>query len=282
MTRLAILSPARINPVLEQELDEQRHAFAALGLDYAAPHWTAPDLSGYDLILPLMAWGYHQMPQDWAAALDRWEAARLPFANPVSVLRWNGDKAYLAALAAQGLPVVPTMMTDALTPDDLAVARDSFGTDDLVIKPPVSAGADGTHCLRSGQGAPAEALGERTLIQPMMASIASEGEVSLFYFGGAFSHAILKVPQAGDFRVQFQFGGREHRIAPPAAALATAKAVLASVAEPLLYARVDLVNDGAGRYLLMELELIEPALFLHHAEDGGKAFADAVRGWKGS
>jgi hypothetical protein len=114
------------------------------------------------------------------------------------------------------------------------------------------------------------------LIQPMMNAIATEGEYSLFYFGGAFSHAILKIPSAGDFRVQEQFGGREITIEASAEAHAVAEQALRAAPGEALYARIDMVRGADGALRLMELELIEPALFLSHAPDGGKLFADTL------
>jgi hypothetical protein len=111
----------------------------------------------------------------------------------------------------------------------------------------------------------------------MMPAITSEGEYSLLYFGGQFSHAILKTPQNGDFRVQAQFGGTDVTVTPEQAALAVAAAALAATPEPVAYARVDMVRNGDGGFALMELELIEPYLWLDRAPDGGQAFVDALR-----
>jgi hypothetical protein len=244
--------------------------------------WTdAGDLSGYRLIMPLIAWGYPKKPAHWFAQLDAWEAAGLPFANPISVLRWNTDKDYLLDLQEAGLAVVPTMESHCLTADDLAAARAQFGNDDLVIKPSISAGADGTYRLGLNDPIPFDVLEREMLIQPMMPSIASEGEFSLFYFGGTLSHTILKTPASGDFRVQEQFGGREVTVDAPAGAQALAKDVLATAPAAPLYARVDMVRDGGDQFRLMELEVIEPSLFLSFAGDGGAAFAKAVDDWLG-
>jgi hypothetical protein len=114
------------------------------------------------------------------------------------------------------------------------------------------------------------------LIQPVMAGIHNPGEFSLFYFDGHFSHAILKRPAAGDFRVQDQFGGTDVAVDAPAEARALAAAALAACPLAPTYARVDMVGDADGVLHIMELELIEPALFLHHAPDGGAAFAAAI------
>jgi hypothetical protein len=165
----------------------------------------------------------------------------------------------------------------ALCAEDVDNARMKFGTDDLVIKPSISAGADRTFCLTRGDPIPFAILEKEMLIQPMMRSIQSEGEYSLFLFGGRFSHAILKRPAPGDFRVQEQFGGGETQVEPPADALAMATATLAMLPAAPLYARVDMLRDAGGDFCLMELEAIEPSLFLGHAPDGGAGFAAAIQ-----
>lgn len=254
------------------------HYERLLGPDLSFRSWTdTGDLSGFSLILPLLAWGYQRDVAGWYALLDRLEREALPVANPARILRWNSDKAYLAEMAAAGVPTVPTMMREAMNDAALASARSLFGTNRLVIKPPVSGGADGTFLIGAS-----EAVGRRMLIQPYLPAIAAEGEMSLFFFGGRYSHAISKHPANGDFRVQEQFGGSERRIDPPAEALALAETVFAATEElmhhaPLTYARVDMLRDEDGNFRLMELEAIEPSLFLHFAGDQGALFADAVR-----
>lgn len=252
-------------------------ALSAAGLIVEQRVWTDPgDLSGHDLVLPLFAWGYQRDVAAWYALLDRLETEALPVVNPVPVLRWNSDKAYLAELAAKGVAVVPTVEVAALDDAGLADARTALGADEVVIKPAISGGADGTHRIAAGDPAPADAIGQRRLIQPMMPGILTDGEYSLFFFGGHFSHAIVKRPASGDFRVQEQFGGREEPWEATPAAQNLAAAALAAAPAPPVYARVDMVGDAAGELRIMELELIEPSLFLHHAADRGAAFGHAV------
>jgi glutathione synthase/RimK-type ligase-like ATP-grasp enzyme len=252
-------------------------ALTGAGLVVEQRVWTDHgDLSGHDLVLPLFAWGYQRDVASWYALLDRLERDGLPVVNPVSVLRWNSDKAYLAELGAAGVAVVPTVEVAALDAASLADARAVLGTEEIVIKPAISGGADGTHRIVPGAPVPADAIGQRRLVQPLMPGILSEGEYSLFFFAGRFSHAIVKRPAAGDFRVQEQFGGRETAWDANSEALALAAAALAAAPAPPVYARVDMVGDAAGRLHIMELELIEPSLFLHFAPDKGAAFGTAV------
>jgi hypothetical protein len=275
VNRLCILTP---DPsYFENWQKDQAYLDQILSNNVEYRTWTdAGDLSGFDLILPLLAWGYQRDTVRWFRALDLWEAGGLPFANPITLLRWNTDKDYLFDLEAAGLSTVPTVESHALCAEDLDDARTKFGTDDLVIKPSISAGADRTFYLARGDAIPFAVLEKEMLIQPLMPSILTEGEYSLFLFDGIFSHAILKRPASGDFRVQEQFGGGEIPIEPPRAALAFAHETLTMLPAIPLYARVDILRDGEGAFRLMELEVIEPSLFLGHAPGGGAAFKAAV------
>ncbi len=278
--RLAFLSPV---PEYEEDWSHIKADYVRLfGEDTAFVDWTEADnLAGYDLVTPLLAWGYPRDCATWFALLDRMERESVPVRNPVGVLRWNSDKAYLAELGAAGIATVPTRMSPALDQVALDDARNAFGSDVLVVKPPISGGADGTFRLAKDDALPASVAGNRMMIQPFLPSIAAEGEYSLFYFGGEFSHSIIKRPAAGDFRVQDQFGGYEQAVEAPESAKVLAEAALAATATitntgPLAYARVDMLRDGEGHFLLMELELIEPSLFLRFAPDNGAAFAKAL------
>ncbi len=276
--RVAILVPAPdYYEKWQPAFARKAAALTAAGLIVEQRVWTNPgDLSGFDLVLPLFVWGYQRDVVGWYALLDRLEREALPVINPVPVLRWNSDKAYLAELGGHGVAVVPTVEVAALDADGLADARAALGADDVVIKPAISGGADGTHRIAPGAPVPADALGQRRLVQPLMAGILTEGEYSLFFFGGKFSHAIVKRPAAGDFRVQEQFGGRETPWDASEPAQALAAAALAAAPASATYARVDMVGDAAGNLHIMELELIEPSLFLHHAPDKGAAFGHAI------
>ena len=276
--RVAFLVPEpNFHEAWDWAFDREAAALVAAGLEVEARPWTeCGDVSGFDLILPLLVWGYHLRFGEWHALLDRFESERLAVVNPVALLRWNSDKNYLAELAAKGVPTVATRLTTALTGQDLDDARAAFGTDTLVIKPPVSAAADGTFKISPGEGVPAAAAGKPMLIQPWMAAITGTGEYSLMFFGGKFSHAIVKRPKPGDFRVQPHLGGSERPCAPPAGGEALARAALAAAPADAAYARVDMIEDSDGELRIMELELIEPALWLEHSPDRGESYAAAI------
>ena len=247
------------------------------GFEVTARPWTAPgDLRPFDAVLPLVVWGYHLQYAAWLALLDRLEDERAPCINPPSLLRWNSDKAYLAELDAKSIATVPTLAVDTLDTAALGRARAQFGCEQLVVKPAVSASATGTFLLGLGDPVPDEAAGRRMLVQPLMSAIARDGEYSLMLFDGRFSHAIVKTPKRGDFRVQPHLGGSERPCPAPESTIELALSALAAAPAEAVYARVDMVADDAGQYRIMELELIEPALWLQHAPDGGAGFASAI------
>ena len=276
--RVAILVPDPAYPEQwDWAYDVEAGVLERAGIAVEARPWTDPgELAGLDLVMPLVTWGYHFVPARWHALLDRLERDGVPIANPVPLLRWNSDKRYLAELGGRGIAVIPTRLVEALDETALAEARADFG-DTLVIKPPVSAAADGTHKLGIADPIPEAAKGRTMMVQPFLPSVASEGEYSLMLFGGRFSHAIVKRPKSGDYRVQPHLGGTEQPCPPPDGAIELAQAALAAAPATALYARVDMVRDETGQLAIIELELIEPALWLQHAPDGGASFGSAVR-----
>lgn len=233
------------------------------------------DLRGFQAATPLLAWGYHERIDLWSARLDDLERSGLTILNPVPTLRWNSRKTYLTELAEGGAAIVPTVFVEEVTENALDAARARFGTPLVVAKPVVSAGAMSTVRLAPGDpldGAPPGAA----MIQPYLPAVVGEGEVSMLYFGGQFSHAVVKTTAPGDFRVQARAGGAARGLtAPSREALATAETVLAACPHRLDYARVDLIRGPEGGLVLMELEAIEPDLFLQFAPDEGVAFAAA-------
>jgi glutathione synthase/RimK-type ligase-like ATP-grasp enzyme len=278
--RVCILTPdpasdgyrTRWRDVLERNAAPLRKA----GLEVEARDWAnAADLARFDLVMPLLVWGYPFAPRQWAEAVDRWEAEGVRLRNPAPVLRWNSDKIYLERLAGRGAPVVPTRHCTRLSEAVLEAAARAFGTERLVAKPQVSSTAWQT--IRWSPGAPLEGGPEgAAMVQPYLPEIERSGEVSMIFFGGAFSHAVAKRPQPGDFRVQPEFDGIISGHRPDPDEQRAAERILAAVEEPLLYARVDLVRGLDGTPQLIELELIEPDLYLGYEEDAGSRFASAA------
>lgn len=245
-------------------------AFAAVGVTLTPRPWS--DGAGdADATLALLAWGYHHDVARWDAVLAGWPAA-MPLFNPPALLRWNTRKTYLRELAERGVPIVPSRFGRA----DAAAIADafaSFACETLVVKPQVSAGSHLTR--RIGRGDALAAMDD-AIIQPFLPAIGEEGELSLLFIGGAFSHAVRKVAAPDDFRIQPQFGGRFTRFDPDPATLALAERVMAAVPMPPLYARVDLIRLPDATLALMELEAIEPDLYFDQAPEAAERLVAAV------
>ena len=282
--KLALLVPeADYSADWRWAYDVEADALAAAGAEVTPIVWSEPfDAGAFDLVLPLVAWGYHKHFDRWMAVLDRLEEQRARVRNPIPLLRWNSDKNYLAELYERGVPVVPTEVAESLDEDSLAAIRAHFGCTDLVVKPPVSASAYLTFRIGPDDPIPESVRGRRMMVQPWLESITTTGEWSLLFFDGHLSHALSKVPVAGDFRVQPEHGGIIESCEPPAGAEEVARAALAAAPAPALYARVDLVAGNCGTLQVIELELIEPALWLDQAPDAARRFADAVFSAAGS
>lgn len=286
MTRIAVLTPDPADPSYDGQwqgvLERLAAALALAGLTAEGSAWTdhvedASGLSGYPLVLPLIAWGYHRDHDRWMQACATWAEAGLPVLNPPPVLGWNSDKSYLGRLADKGVAIPDTLWVDSPTQADVDAAFDRFGTDQLVVKPRVSGGAWKTLRLSRGDRLTDAPQGP-AMIQPYLPTIETEGETSLLFFGGRLSHVVNKRPVPGEFRVQVQYGGGYTTLdEPPTGALALAEATLAAIGEDLLYARIDMAPDADGGWMLMEAELIEPDFYLGSAPDKGRAFAEAVR-----
>jgi glutathione synthase/RimK-type ligase-like ATP-grasp enzyme len=285
MTTIAILTPDPADSSYRgqwpQVLARLEGALAGAGIVAVPESWIdhiedAGALTRFPLVLPVLLWGYHRDHERFMRAVATWTEAGVPLANPASVLGWNSDKSYLARLEAKGVPIPPTRFTDRVTKADVEAAFAAFGAEELVIKPTVSGGAWKTLRLKRGE-ALTDAPEGAAMIQPYLPAIASEGETSLLFFGGVFSHAVNKTPVPGDFRIQVQFGGTYVSVEPSAEAMALAQQVLAAIDEPLLYARIDMTRDDAGRWVLMEAELIEPDFYLKNDPRAGAGFAEAVK-----
>jgi glutathione synthase/RimK-type ligase-like ATP-grasp enzyme len=284
--RVAVLTPAPADGTYAdawpEVLDRLAAALAGAGVSATPTPWTAhiddcARLMEFPLVLPLLAWGYHLDHARWLRACRAWQDAGVPMANQAAVLASNSDKRYLDTLARRGVAIPPTTWTDRVTREQVDAMFDATGAEQLIVKPTVSGGAWKTRRLRRGDALDGTPDGG-AMIQPYLPTIESEGETSLLFFGGRLSHVVNKRPVAGDFRIQLQFGGLYTRLpTPPAGALALAEQTLAALDAPLLYARIDVVPDADGRWLLMEAELIEPDFYLDHDPDAGTGFAQAVR-----
>ncbi len=267
--RLAFATSAEL-PSIQPDDAQLAASLERLGIQPIVCVWNDPAVnwSTFDAVLIRTIWDYfkhHAAFLDW---LDRLDRLGVPTINDSALLRWNSDKRYLLELARHDVAIIPTRLASAAgLPEVLAAMPEQ----PVVIKPTISGSA--WHTLRgtAGDAAFAEAVRQLPreldyLVQPFVPEIVSDGEWSLLYFAGAFSHAVIKRPAAGDYRVQGEYGGSAEPAQADAQTLAAADRALAAVAAighgDHAYMRVDGVVS-AGHFLVMELELIEP--FLHLA-----------------
>ncbi|CAN5840803.1 hypothetical protein BH11MYX3_BH11MYX3_43180 [soil metagenome] len=242
-------------------------AFAAAKVDVELLAWDDP-IVDWDLPIPTLlrsTWNYALDVAGFLSWIDR-AAEAAPLWNPREVVHANVHKRYLLELAARGVDVVPTTLIERGGTCDLAEIAKRYGTAKLVIKPEVGAGSLGTRVFTIGRPmtnpTPRAHLGALTargaaLVQPYIESVDGYGERSLVWIDGALSHAIRKKPRfVGDIeRIEgpMEIADDERELA---------EAALAPVAQQLLYGRVDMARDAANRPVVMELELVEPSLFL--------------------
>lgn len=284
LRRCALLSMDDLSGFYTYEQATFPH-FEASGWTAEEVSWRADaDWSAYDLVVIRTPWDYQAEAEAFLATLERISSVTL-LENEVAICRWNLAKTYLQDLEAAGVPIVPTDWNQAGQGLDEAV-YDRLGCAEIVVKPVISANADYTYRIaRDAFHDHAEVLSrdfaERAyMVQPFLAEVVREGELSLFYFAGAYSHAVLKTPAEEDFRVQEEHGGTIRAVSPEPAALAAGDRVLAATPGDPLYARVDLVREGGG-WLLMELELIEPSLYFPYDEGSPRRFVGAcIERWR--
>ncbi|MAU13069.1 MAG: hypothetical protein CL607_24845 [Anaerolineaceae bacterium] len=242
------------------------------------------DWSRYDAVLVRSIWNYHEKPQiflDWLSSL---ESQSIPVANKPDILRWNMDKRYLRDLAVHNIPTLPTVWVEDSCKTSLLTILETNTWQEAVIKPTVSNSAINTWrtdiaSAKSDQ-ARFEALMQRkrVMVQQFAPQIAT-GEYSFLFFGGTFSHLVLKKPAENAYFVQAEYGGTTTLIdAIEAHYVEQAEDILSAATQIIghtpTYARVDVIDDG-GTLVLMELELIEPELFLL-TDDITQRCADAV------
>lgn len=248
------------------QLDVLQKGFAPYGLLLTPVRWTEPgvDWRRFGAVLVNCAWDYQDRHLDFLATLDHIATLGVPVFNDPATVRWNISKTYLREIEAKGVPIIPTWWSDRPDMHDLIDACAEFGVRDVVLKRQVGGGARGQTRFTDvplSRAVDVELLDRPGMIQPFIPSIATEGEYSFLFVDGEFSHALVKRPKSGDYRIQEAYGGRSEAIDPSPEDRAAAAAVLGALAEAPLYARVDMVRGEGGGLLLMELEVLEPYLY---------------------
>jgi glutathione synthase/RimK-type ligase-like ATP-grasp enzyme len=268
---------------------DDEHAIAPLGdlgwrISTVSWRQTGIPWREFDAVVVRSTWDYWDDVPCFLEVLSRIDrSTRL--ANPLDVIHWNLSKSYLRDLEGKGIGIVPTAWPDTLSPAAIRRWCHSLGSSEGVVKPVV--GANGVDAYRVADTDDSDRLAEiaacfkdrEVMVQRFMPNILSEGEHSLFFFAGRFSHAILKVPAANEFRSQEERGAEIRSVVPESGLLERGRQALAAIASPLLYARIDFVRDDSGDFAVMELELIEPSMYLRTDAEAPARFARAIDAW---
>lgn len=247
--------------------------------------WDTPetDWKTFDLVLVRSCWNYHRHIESFTAWLNILEQSSVPVFNSVDTIKWNLNKKYLRELELKGIPIPETRWLDAnqLSNRDLHELLNKNNWGKAVVKPCISASAFQTMIVTTQTISDSSVDYSLTfnggiMIQKFIEEIPAEGEISLIYFNGKFSHAVLKKAVSGEFRVQSEFGGSSEEIIPSQNMLNTSEAILSAIDKSILYARIDGVVIE-NQFTLMELELIEPVLFFEISPSGAATFAKFIR-----
>lgn len=280
--RLALITWSGLPHGAESERLMLPH-LAAANVQAEVVDWRSPncDFSKFDLIVLRSCWDYHLRAADFIDWLHR-VAQATPVLNAVDTVLWNHNKFYLREVEALCIEIAPTVFVNGI--EALSAEQETIRNwEKIVVKPAISASAHNTSLMDGAAFSPEHEL-VRTMVDPFLVQqfipeIQEQGEISFVYIDGLFSHAALKKPAAGDFRVQQEHGGSAELFLPSAALLDQANQIAVAVPQvrESLYCRIDAVARN-GRLVLMEVELIEPELFLGLAEGAAERFAKAIVG----
>lgn len=266
---------------LDEEMGKVIPAFASKGIKAELVRWreAANRAPEFDAMLPLFVWDYFEGNEvDFMTQMEN-AAEQTKLYNPAPVLRWNSNKSYLDELESNGAPVIRTYNLDRVTQAGIAKAFDYLDAEKVVIKPQVGGGAWRQVLYTKGDAFPdkKDLPPGAAMVQTFLPSVTTEGEYSFLFFGGQFSHAVLKRPKDGDYRIQSTYGGTEETYTPTAMDRSAARSVLNALEYTPLYARIDLLRGLDGHLKLIELEMIEPYLYLAHAEGEGAENKGALK-----
>lgn len=237
--------------------------------------------NNYSAVIVRSTWDYQSDPENFIRVLEEINRSSAHLENNISILKWNMNKKYLFDLNKMGVRTVNTLWRKNFNFDDAEKFFDYLSLNEIIIKPNISACADNTFRLNKENfitelnNLQSIFANRDFMVQPFMKSIIEEGEYSLLFFNGEYSHTNLKKPKEDDFRVQAEHGGIFKQVKPEEKLLNCAKEIINKIKPTPLYGRVDLVRTEDNEFALMELELIEPSLYLQIDEEAPKRFAKA-------
>lgn len=286
LTDARYVNPLQPNAYTQQILNEEALIQTALkqyGLTSLRRDWADPQFDWQSTRLALLhtTWDYFVRLAEFKQWLELAEKETLIINHP-SQVRWNWDKHYLLDLQAQGINIPPTHLLELGTTLELASLLPQLGWDEAVLKPTVSGSARHTYHITCDNANSYQAIAQQLLeseslmLQPFQHQVVTQGELSLIMIEGQYSHAVRKVARTGDFRVQDDHGGRAYAYEPTPQEIAFAQQAVEACHPQPIYARVDIIRDNQGQLALMELELIEPELFLRFHPSAATLLAKAI------
>jgi hypothetical protein len=286
-THVAIVSYFSIGAYDVETVDEDKilsGVLTELGISHEIVIWSDPDVEWekFSTLLIKSVWDYFDYYPEFLDWIEQMKLLKIPVLNDLDTILWNSSKEYLLELEQKGFPVISGLILEAESKPDLNLIKDKIKSDTIVVKPLVSGGAKNTLKIHISEwdnySQKLENLlqEEEFLVQSYIPEVAEVGEYSLIFFNGKFSHAVLKTPAKSDFRVQHYFGGTIAGIDPKPEMLESCQKLIDTFAPNTLYGRVDGV-EIKGVFHLMELELIEPYLFLALSENAIPNYKEALK-----
>ena len=261
---------------------EQDDRFFHAVLDQASIDWTVvpwdsdTDWSTFDVVLIRTTWDYVDRREEFLHRLKEIASQTILF-NPIEIVEWNLQKTYLKDLEDSGISIAPTVWIDRDI--DLKNAMTDRGWTRGFLKPVIGACAVDTKRFTLGETGTVQVWlnelitkGERMMLQPYLETVETDGEYSAIYFGRRLSHCVQKVPVPGDYRVQDDYGASDHGIDPAEypemmQVAETALQYLHARFSNVLVTRMDFLRMNDGRFVINEVEMIEPSLFFRHSTE---------------
>lgn len=269
------------------EADILTEALVKKGLKVGRFDWARDDVdwSQSRFLLFRTTWDYHEKWDQFSAWLESTKN-KSQFINPINTIRWNLDKRYLLELAEKGVNIAKTQLFEIGEKASLKDSFNAFAKEEIVIKPLISAGGRHTYRIDKSNIDKYEELflellkKEAMLMQEFQRNVVTSGEISLMFFGGRYTHSVLKLAKKGEFRVQDDFGGSVHDHVASEEEISFAKHAIAQVEPIPIYGRVDVFRDNDGNLALAELELIEPELWFRNHPEAADVLAEVISTYK--
>jgi hypothetical protein len=254
-----------------------------LGWDAEEISWRKEnvDWNDYTAVIVRSTWDYQNDFKKFLNVLESINDSSAHLENDLELMKWNMNKNYLFDLETKGVKIVDTIWEKSFNSNNVHHYFSEFNSEEIIIKPNISANADNTFRLSKeklieNMEKLEQIFSQREfMVQPFMKNIIDEGEYSLFFFNGEFSHCVLKKPKENDFRVQEEHGGKFRIVVRNQQQILIAESIINKLSTIPLYARADLVRNAQNEFVLMELELIEPSLYLNTDIQSPERFARA-------